>query len=169
MFGEPCSVLFQLDNRSPLRIYGHQDKLSKGESIMKHMTGILMGLLVATVMLAFSTGAVMAQEKAKAEKAKMAPAAEKMKGAPTVKALLENERVRVNDVRFKPGDKSKMEERPDRVVYVIKGGEYKRHYPDGKTENVKLKAGEATFIKKDTSALENVGKTETHFIGTQLK
>src|SRR5207249_11034050 len=104
--------------------------------------------VVAILMFAFTTKAVMAQEKAKEEKAKMAPAEEKMKaerakGAPTAKVLLENERVTVSDVRFKPGDKSEMKERPDRVRYVIKGGEFKRHYPDGKTEDYKLKAGEA--------------------------
>jgi hypothetical protein len=142
---------------------------------MKHLTDIFMGLLVATVMLAFTTGAVMAQEKAKAEKSKAAPAEEKMKaekakkGEPTVKLLLENDRVKVQDVRFKPGDKSKMTERPDRVRYVIKGGEFKRYYPDGKTEGYGLKAGEAIFSKKDTVASENVGKTETQWIGINLK
>src|SRR5712692_4753885 len=142
---------------------------------MKHLTGLFMGLLVATFTLAFTSGAVMAQEKAKEEKAKMAPAAEKMKaekakkGEPTTKVLLENERVRVSDTRYKPGDKGEMKERPDRVRYVIKGGDFKRHYPDGKTEDYKLKAGEAIFTKKDKTASENVGKTEAHWIGIQLK
>jgi len=131
--------------------------------------------MVATLMLAFTTKAVMAQEKAKAEKAKPAPAEEKMKaekakkGEPTVKVLLENERVKVNDVRFKPGDKGEMKERPDRVRYTIKGGDFRRHYPDGKTENFKMKAGEAAFTKKNTDALENVGKTEAHWIAILLK
>ena len=139
------------------------------------MKRLALMLMAATLMLAFTTKAVMAQEKAKMEKAKPAPAEEKMKaektkmGAPTVKVLLENDRVKVNDVRFKPGDKAAMVERPDRVLSFIKGGEFKRHYPDGKTEDVKMKAGEVAFRKKDTSALENVGKTDAHFIGVQLK
>ncbi len=89
--------------------------------------------MAATLMLAFTITAVMAQEKAKAEKAKMAPAEEKMKaekakkGEPTTKVLLENERVSVRETRYKPGDKGEMKERPDRVTYVIKGGEFKRH------------------------------------------
>ena len=130
--------------------------------------------MAATLMLAFTTKAVMAQEKAKAEKA-MAPAQEKMKAekakmrAPTTKVLLENERVRVSETRFKPGDKSEMKERPDRVTYYIKGGEFKRYTPDGKTENYKRKNGEVAFTKKNTAAAENVGKTETHQIGIQLK
>jgi Alpha/beta hydrolase family len=63
--------------------------------------------MVATVMLAFATKAVMAQEKAK-----MAPAEEKIKaemkkGAAIANVLLENERVRVSDIPIKPGDKTK--------------------------------------------------------------
>ena len=135
---------------------------------MKHLTGIFLGLLVATVMLAFTTKAVMAQEKAKA-----APAQEKMKAEMTKGAnatvLLENDRVKVSEIRSKPGFKSEMKERPDRVRYVIKGGEFKVTYSDGKTVNEKLKAGEATFAKKEKSARENVGKTEAHWIGIQLK
>ena len=131
--------------------------------------------MAATLMLAFTTKAVMAQEKAKAEKAKPAPAEEKMKAekakmrAPTTKVLLENERVRVSETRFKPGDKAEMKERPDRVTYYIKGGEFKRYTPDGKSENYKRKNGEVAFTKKSTAAAENVGKTETDQIGIQLK
>ena len=65
---------------------------------MKSLTSILTGLLVATVMLAFTARTVMAQEKAKAEKAKSAPAeqkekAEKTKGQSTTKVLFENESI----------------------------------------------------------------------------
>ena len=139
------------------------------------MKRLALMVMAATLMLAFTTKVVMSQEKAKAEKAKMAPAEEKMKGekakkgAPTVKLLLENDRVRVNEIWYRPGDKGEMKERPDRVVYYIKGGEFKRHYPDGKTENVKRKDGEVAFTKKNTAALENVGKTEVNWIGINLK
>ena len=131
--------------------------------------------MAAILMFAFTTKAVMAQEKAKMEKAKPAPAEEKMKGekakmgTPTAKVLLENERVRVSDVRSKPGDKSETKDRPDYVQYVIKGGEFRLTYPDGKTVDIKLKAGEANFGKKDKFAHENVGKTEAHFIIVNLK
>ena len=139
------------------------------------MKRLALMVMAATLMLAFTTKAVMAQEKAKMEKAKPAPAEEKMKGEKAkagqaeTKVLLENERVRVNEVWSKPGNKSEMKERPDRVVYYIKGGEFKRTYPDGKTENYKRKAGEVVFGKKDKFANENVGKTEAHWIGINLK
>jgi len=134
---------------------------------MKHMTGILMGLLVATVMLAFSTGAVMAQEKAKAEKAKAAPPDEKMKaektkGQSTTKVLFENEKYRVVETRSKPGEKNEMKARQDRVIYSFKAGKSRVHYPDGKTEDVSFKAGEVRFRKADKAQSENTGKTENH-------
>jgi hypothetical protein len=129
---------------------------ANGGAIMKRLAIMAMA---ATLMLGFNVNAVMAQEKEKAEA---------KKGAPTVKVLLENDRVKVQEVLSKPGDKAKMTERPDRVMYILKSGEFKRHYQDGKTVDVKLKAGEANFIKKDTSALENVGTTEARWIGIQL-
>ena len=59
---------------------------------MKHLTHLLIGVLVAPVMLAFGTK-VMAQEKTKAEKAKTAPAQETK--AQDANVLFENERLRV--------------------------------------------------------------------------
>ena len=134
---------------------------------MKDLTDIFMGLLVATVMMAFSTGAVMAQEKAKAEKAKAAPAEEKMKaektkGQSATKVLFENEKYRVVETRSKPGEKNEMKARQDRVIYSINGGKSRVHYADGKTEDVSFKAGEVRFRKADKTQSENTGKTETH-------
>ena len=59
---------------------------------MKSLTGIFMGLLVATVMLAFTTRTVMAQEKAKPAEQK--EKAEKTKGQSASKVLFENEKDR---------------------------------------------------------------------------
>ena len=38
---------------------------------------------------------------------------------------MENERVRVLNVTFKPGDKAVMHHHPDHVVYVLEGGKMK--------------------------------------------
>ena len=132
---------------------------------MKSLTGIFMGLLVATVMLAFTTRTVMAQEKAKAEKAKPAPAeekvkAEKTKGQSATKVLFENEKYRVVETRSKPGEKNEMKARSDRVIYSFNAGKSRVHYPDGKTEDVEFKAGEVRFRKADKTQSENIGKTE---------
>ena len=134
---------------------------------MRQLTGIFMGLLVATVTLAFSTGAVMAQEKAKAEKTKAAPAKETK--APVANVLFENERVRVTEGRIKPGEKNEMKMRNDRVNVAIKAAKTRVHYPDGKKEDRDRKAGSVQFNKAGTSSTENIGKTETHSVIVTLK
>ncbi len=121
--------------------------------------------VVATLMVAFTTKVVMAQEKAKAEKAKAAPAQQAKKEwpkpGPNAKVLLENEKVRVLETRYKPGEKNAMQKRGARVVYVLKGGPTKIYYADGKTEKSERKPGTATYYPGgDTKSTENVGKTE---------
>jgi hypothetical protein len=130
---------------------------------MKSWTSLFTGFLIAIAMLAFTAGAVMAQEKAKAEKAKPGPAeqkAEKTKGQSATKVLFENEKYRVVETRSKPGEKNEMKARQDRVIYSFNAGKSRVHYPDGKTEDVVFKAGEVRFRKAGTSQTENSGKTE---------
>jgi hypothetical protein len=130
---------------------------------MKSWTSIFTGLLVAIAMLAFTAGTIMAQDKAKAEKAKPGPVeqkAEKTKAQSATKVLFENEKYRVVETRSKPGEKNEMKARQDRVIYSFNAGKSRVHYPDGKTEDVEFKAGEVRFRKAGTSQTENTGKSE---------
>jgi len=115
-------------------------------------------------MLAFATKAVMAQEKAKAEKA---TAQEKI--APPGNVLFENERVKVTETRIKPGEKNEMKMRNDRVNVHIKAAKFRVHYPDGKTEDFDQKAGSVRFNKAGISSTENIGKTESDTVIVQMK
>ena len=127
--------------------------------------------MAATLMLVFTTKAVMAQEKAKAEKA-MAEKAKKEwpKPGPNAKVLLENEKVRVQEITYKPGEKSEMRKRGGtRVNYVLEGGPTKIYYPDGKTEKGERKKGTATYSTAEaTTSTENVGKTTQRFLVISL-
>ena len=134
---------------------------------MKHLTQLLIGLLVATVMLAFATKTVTAQEKAKAEKAKAAPAKETK--APGANVLFENERVRVIETRIKPGEKNEMKARGERLNIAINDAKTRVHYSDGKKEDRERKAGNVRFNKAATSSTENIGKTETRSVIVTLK
>jgi hypothetical protein len=121
--------------------------------------------MVATLMLAFTITAAMAQEKAKAEKEKTAPAQgakkEWPKLGPNAKLLLENDKVRVVETHAKPGEKNPMVKRGPRVVYVLKGGPVKVYYADGKTEMDELKTGTVRYYPGgDTKSTETLGKTE---------
>ncbi len=129
--------------------------------------------VVAILMFAFTSKAVMAQEKAKAEKEKTAPAQEGKnewpKPGPNAKVLLENEKVRVTENTYKPGEKNAMQKRGPSVVYVLEGGPTKIYYPDGKTEKGERKKGGATYTPAgDTKSTENVGKTNQRFIVINL-
>ena len=120
--------------------------------------------VVAILMFAITTRAVMAQEKAKAEKEKAAPAQaakkEWPKPSPNAKVLLENEKVRVQEITNKPGEKSEMKARGARVRYELDGGPIKIYYADGKTEMSERKKGAVTYFPGgDTKSTENVGKT----------
>ena len=114
--------------------------------------------MVATFTLAFTTGAVMAQEKAKAEKAEKAE-----KGKAVLKVLAENDKVRVFEVAFKPGDENKaVPSSSFRVVRALKGGTLMRTYADGKTQKVEWKTGEARINEPDKVAytVKNIRKTD---------
>ena len=131
---------------------------------MSKSAGVLTGLLVPAFFVAgvIATPA-MAQEK-KAEK-KM----EKQAGKSTSKEALKNDRVRVNDVTFKPGDEAPSIERPARVIVYVKGGTLQRIYPDGKKESTTYKDGEVRYFDATPAyAVKNVGKTTVHLYGVQL-
>ena len=88
---------------------------------------------------------------------------------PVIRILINNTKVRVQEVRSRPGNKSPMHARPDRVQYILKGGKQRKHYSNGRTKVQILKPGTVLWRGKETSALENVGKTEIRLIAVRLK
>jgi quercetin dioxygenase-like cupin family protein len=93
-----------------------------------------------------------------------------LKTAPDVYSLImENERVRVLDLRLKPGEKALMHSHPDHVVYVLKDGNVKITLPDGKSTDFNLKAGQAIWMEAGQHAAENIGKTEANNLVIELK
>jgi len=114
---------------------------------MKAIVSVVMSLVV--VML-FGTSLGLAQDKGK--DAKAAPAA--------TKVILENDKVRIQESRFKPGIGGPMMERPGRASYTVKGGTFVRTYPDGKKVTINTKTGEWRWLEKETYSFVNAGKTE---------
>jgi quercetin dioxygenase-like cupin family protein len=82
--------------------------------------------------------------------------------------VMENDRVRVLEVKIKPGDKAAMHHHPDHVVYVLKGGKAKLT-SSGKTDVLEMKAGQAMFIKAQSHETENTGKADIDLIVVELK
>lgn len=85
------------------------------------------------------------------------------------KAIFNNDKVRVLDVRLKPGDKSPMHSHPNYLVYSFNNSAVKFTSKDGKSTDVKIKAGECTWRNAETHAVENTGKTEVHVLNIELK
>ncbi|MBI3538111.1 MAG: cupin domain-containing protein [Chloroflexi bacterium] len=85
------------------------------------------------------------------------------------KVVLDNERVRVFDVRFKPGDKAVMHGHPDHVVYVLTDGTNRLKFPDGTSKDFDLKAGSALWIPAGPHETTNVGKTDVKLLVFELK
>ncbi len=84
--------------------------------------------------------------------------------------LMENEKVRVMEMRLEPGQKSPMHNHPsDHVVYVFKDAKLKLSFPDGKSAEFELKAGQVLWIEAGPHETENIGATEGHNLVTELK
>jgi len=84
------------------------------------------------------------------------------------KFKMENDRVRVLTVTFKPGDKAVMHHHPDHVVYVLEGGKMKLT-SQGKTDILDLKAGDTVFLNAQSHEAENIGQTTLDLLVVELK
>ena len=84
------------------------------------------------------------------------------------KFLNENERVRVLEVVFKPGDMAKMHNHPEHVVYVLKGGKL-RLTSEGKMQDMDLATGSVVFLKEQNHEATNVGNSVIDLLVVELK
>jgi hypothetical protein len=127
---------------------------------MNKLAGILAGFLLPAFFVAGVVATpAMAQDK-------MAKKMEKAKaGEVVLKEIEQNDKLRVYEATFKPGDTGANAKRPMRAVYAIKGGTLERTYEDGKKENIVWKTGESRIISEPRPyALKNVGKTVIHLL-----
>ena len=85
------------------------------------------------------------------------------------KAVLENDRVRVLEVRASPGEKSEMHSHPSYVVIAISDTQLKFTSPDGQTREIELKAGQARYSDPLDHATEIAGSHEAHVLLVELK
>ncbi len=84
--------------------------------------------------------------------------------------LLENDRVRVMEVRLKPGQKAPMHDHPnDHVVFVVKDAKFKLTFPDGKDNVVDLKTGKTLWMDAGAHETENVGTSDGYNLVVEIK
>lgn len=93
-----------------------------------------------------------------------------LKVAPTMYKLnFENDRVRVMEVTFKPGERIATHSHPEHVIYIIQPGKIKITNSAGNVTDLDAKAGETLFMPAETHWGENVGTTELKALVVELK
>src|ERR1041385_7605891 len=85
------------------------------------------------------------------------------------KVLLDNDRVRVLELRDKPGDKAALHSHPDYIVYAFAPFKRKFYSADGTSVEIEGHAGDCVFSHALTHAEENTGTNETHVLMIELK
>jgi hypothetical protein len=90
------------------------------------------------------------------------------------KTVVDNDRVRVMIVTWKPGAESPSTARElDRVVYAVRGGTIQRNYEDGSTARYTYKTGDVIYADKPEDkqkySIKNVGKSTIVLQATFVK
>ncbi len=89
--------------------------------------------------------------------------------SPNYKLLLENQYVRVYDIRIPAGTKEPQHTHHDRVVVCLSGAQLKHLMPDGREEPSTLQTGEIVWRRGGTHIGQNLGKTDLWVIAVEPK
>ena len=93
-----------------------------------------------------------------------------IKVAPNMYSVVfENERVRVMQVVFKPGQDIKKHSHPDHYAYVLEGGQLTISKPDAKPSVADLTPGQVLWIPAETHWAKNTGATQVKLLVNELK
>ena len=97
-------------------------------------------------------------------------AADPLEVAPDMyKLVYENDRVRVMQVTFKPGEQIAEHSHPDHFVYILEGGNLKITKKDGTLTDAVLNVGDVIWINAETHWAVNTGTTPVRILVTELK
>lgn len=82
----------------------------------------------------------------------------------------ENEKVRVSEIKFNPGDEIGMHTHAyDHFVYILEAGKLELSYPDGAKKEVDGTVGQVMWMPKESHAAKNVGTTTLRALVVELK
>jgi lipoprotein-anchoring transpeptidase ErfK/SrfK len=124
---------------------------------MNKQLRFFLGFLVAASLAVVTIGVPAAE----ADKAKDAKAVKAEKGQAAQKVLFENDKVRVFEVTFKPGDVAANVERPLRIIRPLKGGTLTLIYADGKKDKRTFKTGVVQVVEPSPAYTpKNEGKSD---------
>ena len=83
--------------------------------------------------------------------------------------LMENDQVRVFDVRIRPGEKLRLHANGPSVIYVFNDGRLQHTYEDGTSVETKAVSGALIWDEAETHETTNVGDTDIHSLKIELK
>ncbi|MGQ0523184.1 MAG: hypothetical protein ACT4P8_05940, partial [Betaproteobacteria bacterium] len=102
--------------------------------------------------------------------AKDAKASKVEKGKAITRVIFDNDKVRVQEVTFRPGDEGANIPRPFRIIRPLKGGTIQRTHPDGKIDKIVYKTGEVQVLDADKPFVpKNIGKSDIVLYVVALK
>jgi len=81
----------------------------------------------------------------------------------------ENDRVRVLRAKYGAGEKSVMHSHPESIAVFLTNTHGKFTYPDGRSEDIKVKAGTVQHMDADTHLPESKSKTPFEVVIVELK
>ena len=81
----------------------------------------------------------------------------------------ENDKVRVSEITFHPGQTIAMHSHPDHFVYVLEAGTLKLSHPDGTAQDFVGTPGQVVWIPAESHAAVNIGTTEFKALVVELK
>ena len=122
---------------------------------MRHIIGHSTGLLLACCIFAFATTAV-AQDATQADPAHY-------------KVTFENEQVRILRITYGPKEKSVMHEHPNSIAVFLADGQVRFTLPDGKSQEVAVKAGQSTWTPAGKHLPENLGDKPFEVVLIEMK
>jgi quercetin dioxygenase-like cupin family protein len=85
------------------------------------------------------------------------------------KIVLENDQVRVLEVRIRQGAKSEMHSHPRSVAICLNDQRLKFTFPNGKSENADLKRGQTVWLDGISHTVENIGTEDVSSVVVELK
>ena len=81
----------------------------------------------------------------------------------------ENERVRILEISFQPGQSIAMHSHPDHAVYVLAPGTLQLTHPDGSVMDFVGEEGQVVWIPAESHSAVNTGATEMRAVVIELK
>jgi hypothetical protein len=98
-----------------------------------------------------------------------AQAQERKPEAEASKVLLDTERVRVTEVRVKPGAKFELKGHPYQFVYMLTDGSLVFSPPGKQSYELMLRAGEVSLLPSQSTSSENDGEKELRALLVEIK